>query len=123
MALDWLRNAHCRSYAESAQSELWLSGCVVDKAREGYALANASFMFLFLTFTISLVKKIPGGPRMQVFVVTVGSLALCAVPVYWKNEKQGHDLFSQEKPEAVKASEEKLQREHYRKQKNQQQQS
>jgi len=69
---------------------------------------------------IFTVNKIPGGPRTQVFVVTIASLALCAVPVYWKNEKQGHDLFSQEKPEAVKANEEKLQKE-YRKQKNQQQ--
>lgn len=59
---------------------------------------------------------------MQVFAVTIGSLALCAVPVYWKHEKQGHDLFSQEKPEAVRANEEKLQKQH-RLYKQQQQQN
>jgi hypothetical protein len=64
------------------------------------------------SFIYTLVKKIPGGPRMQVFAVTIGSLALCAVPVFWKQEKQGHDLFSQEKPEAVRANEEKLQKQH-----------
>jgi hypothetical protein len=74
---------------------------------------------ILLPSQILAVKKIPGGPRMQVFAVTIGSLAFCAIPVYWKQEKQGHDLFSQEKPEAVRANEEKLQKE-FRKQKNQQ---
>lgn len=41
-------------------------------------------------------------------------LGLCAIPVFGKNEKRGHDLFSQEKPEAVVASTEKLQRRHYK---------
>jgi hypothetical protein len=47
---------------------------------------------VLLPSQILVVKKIPGGPRMQVFAVTIGSLAICAIPVYWKQEKQGHDL-------------------------------
>jgi hypothetical protein len=64
------------------------------------------------------VNKIPGGPRVRVFVGTTFLVALSAVPVFIKKspDKQGHDLFSQEKPEAISASTEKLQRE-YRKSK------
>jgi hypothetical protein len=64
------------------------------------------------------VNKIPGGPRVRVFVGTSVILAISAAPVFMKKsaDKQGHDLFSQEKPEAITASKEKLQRE-YRKNK------
>jgi hypothetical protein len=78
---------------------------------------------------------------VQVLVIVVSSIALCAIPVYSKDEKYvtkatggnsrleaspfhnleltratflhraGHDLFSQEKPEAVQASQERLQKE------------
>jgi hypothetical protein len=60
------------------------------------------------------VNKVPGGPRVRVFVGTSFILALSAAPVLMKSsaDKQGHDLFSQEKPEAVTASKEKLQREY-----------
>ena len=62
------------------------------------------------------VDKVPGGPNTKVFIGVSVMLGLCAVPVFSKpNEKRGHDLFSQEKPEAVVASSEKLQREHYKK--------
>ena len=61
-----------------------------------------------------VVDKVPGGPNVKVFVGTAVMLGLCAVPVFSKNEKRGHDLFSQEKPEAVVASTEKLQRQHYK---------
>ena len=58
------------------------------------------------------VQKIPGGQRMQVFTVTIGSIALCGIPVWFSGkQKAGHDLFSQEKPEAIQASQDRLQRE------------
>jgi hypothetical protein len=53
------------------------------------------------------VQKIPGGPKVQVFVGTSVLLTLCAIPVLAKDQKRGHDLFSQEKPEAVQESQEK----------------
>jgi len=63
---------------------------------------------------LSKVKKIPGGPRVQVFVGSALILGICAVPVFAKpKEKRGHDLFSQEKPEAVVQSKERLQKEFY----------
>ena len=62
------------------------------------------------------VDKIPGGPNIKVFLGVTVMVGLCAIPVFSKpNEKRGHDLFSQEKPEAVVASTERLQREHYKK--------
>ena len=54
-----------------------------------------------------LVQKIPGGPKAQVFVGTSVLLTICAIPVLTKDEKRGHDLFSQEKPEAVLQHQEK----------------
>lgn len=58
---------------------------------------------------LQLLKKIPGGPKVQVFVGTALILGVSAVPVFWKpNQKRGHDLFSQERPEVVVQSEDKL---------------
>mmetsp|Transcript_22282 Transcript_22282/g.49691 ORF Transcript_22282/g.49691 Transcript_22282/m.49691 type:complete len:80 (+) Transcript_22282:76-315(+) len=68
----------------------------------------------------ALLDKVPGGPNTKVFVGTAVLLGLCAIPVFSKNEKRGHDLFSQEKPEAVVASTEKLQRQHYKDRQQQQ---
>jgi hypothetical protein len=42
-------------------------------------------------------------------------IGLCGLPVFFKNEKRGHDLFSQEKPEAIAASQEKALKEFDRK--------
>ena len=68
------------------------------------------------------VQKIPGGPNVQVFVGTAILVGVCAIPVFSKpNEKRGHDLFSQEKPEAVVASTEKLQRDFYKAKKEEKQ--
>jgi len=64
-----------------------------------------------------LIQKIPGPQNFQVFVATSILLGLCAVPVYTKDQKRGHDLFSQEKPEAVLQSQEKLLKEFDRKSK------
>jgi len=51
---------------------------------------------------LSLVQKIPGGPRVQVFVGTALILGISAIPVFSNpKQKKGHDLFSQDKPEAV----------------------
>ncbi len=34
-------------------------------------------------------------------------LGVCGVPVFAKDQKRGHDLFSQERPEAILESQEK----------------
>lgn len=54
------------------------------------------------------MQKIPGSQNTQVFVGTSILLGLCAVPVFFKDTKAGHDLFSQEKPQAIVDSESKL---------------
>ena len=54
------------------------------------------------------VQKVPGGPNAQVFIGTSILLGLCAIPVFFKDTKTGHDLFSQEKPQAIVDSEVKL---------------
>ena len=65
-----------------------------------------------------LLSKIPGGQNVQVFVGTTVLVGLCGVPVFFKpEEKRGHDLFSQERPEAVLDSQEKLLQEYDRKSK------
>ena len=135
---EMLVSVHAESWERSTN---WL--CGVARIAESRSLRlwsrrmdGSSLFLIFIAFsnipqclyTVRLfparpsVKKIPGGHRGQVFGVTILSLALCAIPVYWKDEKQGHDLFSQEKPEAVKANEEKLQRQHFKRNQEQQQQ-
>lgn len=61
-----------------------------------------------------LLKKLPGSTKTKAFGLSIAICTLLAVPVFGKKDvKQGHDLFSQEKPEAVRAGEErkrKLQR-------------
>ncbi|EJK67604.1 hypothetical protein THAOC_11343 [Thalassiosira oceanica] len=84
-----------------------------------------------------ILQKIPGGQNVQVFVGTVALVGLCAVPgefpsrgrrgacpkirkashthittVFAKDTKAGHDLFSQEKPQAIVDSEIKLRKEY-----------
>jgi hypothetical protein len=67
------------------------------------------------------VQRIPGGQNVQVFVGTSILLGLCAIPVFAKDTKAGHDLFSQEKPQAI-VSESKLRREYIDAKKEQRQQ-
>lgn len=62
-----------------------------------------------------LLHRIPGGQNVQVFVGTSVLLGICAIPVYLKDDKPGHDLFSQEKPQSVLVSQEKLLKEFDRK--------
>jgi len=60
-----------------------------------------------------MLQKIPGGQNVQAFVGTSILLGLCAIPVFGKDTKAGHDLFSQEKPQAIVDSESKMRREYY----------
>ena len=54
----------------------------------------------------------------KVAIGTFTLLGFCAVPIFAKpNEKRGHDLFSQERPEAVLDSQEKALKEFDRKSK------
>ena len=62
-----------------------------------------------------LVKKVPGGQNAQVFIGTVFALSLCAIPIVTKETRKGHDLFSQEKPEAIELHQEKQQKEYFAK--------
>jgi hypothetical protein len=39
-------------------------------------------------------------------------LGLCAIPVFGKDTKAGHDLFSQEKPQAIIENESKLRKDY-----------
>jgi len=55
----------------------------------------------------NLFNKIPVGENGKVFILTSLMLGLCAIPVWTKEEKRGHDLFSQERPEAILNSQEK----------------
>jgi len=61
---------------------------------------------------LQLLQKIPGGPNTKVFVGTSVLLGLCAIPVFAKDTKAGHDLFSQEKPQAILDSETKLRKDY-----------
>ena len=68
-----------------------------------------------MAFLFNLIQKLPGGHNTKVFIGTSTLLGLCAIPVFYKPAKRGHDLFSQEKPEAVLNSQEKLLKEFDRK--------
>mmetsp|Transcript_9631 Transcript_9631/g.26207 ORF Transcript_9631/g.26207 Transcript_9631/m.26207 type:complete len:88 (-) Transcript_9631:169-432(-) len=60
----------------------------------------------------SIVSKVP----QQVWVA-VGSISLigaCAYPVYSINTRPGHDLFSSEKPEAIREAQEAKRKEYRR---------
>ena len=67
-------------------------------------------------FGCFVVKKVPGGQNAQVAVGASVLLGICAIPVFMKNERRGHDLFSQEKPEAIVESQEKARKEYLSKQ-------
>ena len=54
------------------------------------------------------VQRLPYGDNFKAFVGTMTLLSFCAAPVFLKNTKTGHDLFSQEKPQAIVDSEREL---------------
>lgn len=51
----------------------------------------------------------------QVFVGTTAILGIAAVPIYMKQEKKGHDYFSQERPEAIDEHNDKARRDYLQK--------
>lgn len=59
-----------------------------------------------------LLQKIPGGENVQALIGTALLLGFCAVPIFAKDTKTGHDLFSQEKPQAIVDSESKLRKDY-----------
>ena len=64
-------------------------------------------MLYFISLT---VQRLPYGDNFKAFVGTSILLSFCAAPVFLKNTKTGHDLFSQEKPQAIVDSERELRR-------------
>ena len=58
------------------------------------------------------VQKLPGGENTKAFIGTAILIGGCAVPVFFKPTKTGHDLFSQEKPQAIIDSESKLRKDY-----------
>ncbi len=70
---------------------------------------------------LSLLKKIPG-ERAQVFVGTFFIFAIAASPLAYKElnknseQRKGHDLFSQEKPQAILDAEEERRKAYQRQQ-------
>jgi hypothetical protein len=61
----------------------------------------------------NFIKKIPGSPPAKAFVFASLITAALAYPVFRTKDKarQGHDLFSQEKPEAIASGQERARRE------------
>jgi len=59
-----------------------------------------------------LIQKLPGSDNVKALVGTAALVGLCAIPVFGKNTKAGHDLFSQEKPQAMVDSESKLRKDY-----------
>ena len=59
----------------------------------------------------SIIKKIPGSVPVKSFLGALLISGALAYPVFkTKNVKQGHDLFSQDKPEAIQAGQERARR-------------
>lgn len=56
------------------------------------------------------INKVPGSPQVKAFAVAITVVGLLAYPVFGvsKEGRQGHDYFSQERPEAILAGEERL---------------
>jgi hypothetical protein len=60
----------------------------------------------------NFMNKIPGSPPVKAFVVAAFITTALAYPVFrTKDNRQGHDLFSQEKPEAIASGQERARRE------------
>jgi len=80
-----------------------------DERRDGYMqnLVGHSFLEHWISIAMvfwTLLQKIPG-QKLQVFVGTCTLFAVAAYPVISKEQKKGHDLFSQDKPQAVEKNE------------------
>jgi len=59
------------------------------------------------------VNKLPGTPGVKAFIAASFICGLLAMPVFGvsKEGRQGHDYFSQEKPEAIRSGEERKRKE------------
>lgn len=58
------------------------------------------------------LQKLPGSTPLKAFVVAGIITATLAYPVFRTQQtRQGHDLFSQEKPEVIAAGQERARRE------------
>ena len=53
------------------------------------------------------------GKQLYIAIASIGLIGLCAYPVFGSSVRPGHELFSSEKPEAIRESEE-LKRKEYR---------
>ena len=62
----------------------------------------------------NFVKKIPGSVAVKSFVASTVIVALLAYPVFGisTETRQGHDYLSSEKPEAIRAGQERLRKEY-----------
>jgi hypothetical protein len=65
----------------------------------------------------SRLQKLIQSENFKVFIGVTVSLGICAIPLFRSNQstqKKGHDLFSQEKPEAIDARQEEIVKESVR---------
>jgi len=60
-----------------------------------------------------ILKRVPGGEGVQVFVGVVAFLGMAIAPVAYKKTKAGHDYFSSEKPQEVEIAMAKKQQAKY----------
>ena len=54
------------------------------------------------------------GKQLYIGIASVGIIGLCAYPVFGSNTRPGHELFSSEKPEAIRESQEAKRKEYRR---------
>ena len=52
-------------------------------------------------------------PQLIIFLGSTSLIGICAYPVFKKDERAGHDLFSSERPEAIREAQE-AKRDEYR---------
>ena len=62
------------------------------------------------------------GKQLYIAMASIGLIGLCAYPVFGSSVRPGHELFSSEKPEAIRESEELKRKEYRRLMKQQKQQ-
>jgi len=63
-----------------------------------------------------MIQKFVKGvhPQVWVFLGSVSIIGLSAYPVFKKDERAGHDLFSSERPEAIREAQETKRQEYRR---------
>jgi len=53
-------------------------------------------------------------PQVWIFLGSTSIIGVCAIPVFSKEERPGHDLFSSEKPEGIREIQEAKRQEYRR---------